>query len=150
MKIGKNLNVWVEDTNSLASKAFLKKVNFRFTRRFVDITKQGWIGVYIEWNADVTGFKVAQKSSVGYFGGSEVMYTLHFPEVKYRYKHDEFKYITTTFQISVGLNLIRHKVFKKYINIGYEPKFHENLGYGAIVWFAPKNWDKTVKRIEEE
>ena len=153
MKIGKNLNVWVEDNNSLASKAFLKKVNFRFTRRFVDITKGGWIGVYLEWNADAYGFKFAQKSYVSY-SGNEVYYALKFSDVKYRYKskcvNSEIKYCNANFEIKVGLNLIRDRVFKKYINIGYVPMFHENLGYGARVWFAPEKWDKKTIRFEEE
>lgn len=141
---------YVEITSSPDEK-FFKKIKFSVTRFYAVKNEDGWIGVYINWKSEWKNnsykFKYAQKDVIGYLT-DDVYYSLVFKEVKYKWtfeRHKEKSSHIDEFKMQVGIQLIDEKTNEPpsgYNKINYNPKFHESLGYGAIVWFAPDSFDK--------
>ena len=121
------------EVNSHSEPVF-DKLGFDITSIHLDKTKDGWLRVYITWSAkkDEYKFKYPIKGCSSY-GYGENSVELEFPQVKSKYKQSDGEFAPC--DIEVGICTVNDK------KLDYSFKFIENLSYGCLVWFAPKNWN---------
>ena len=145
----KRLNVrpWVRE----CSEAVFKKIGFEVHSLVFSELKNGLLRVDLEWRCEreewKTKFSLYYGKSLGYW---DCAYLMHFPEIKYRFPSHrddgKQKRFTTTACLEIGLECLVNRVARP---IRYEPLFHQNLGYGASVFFGPKRkWNATKELIE--
>ena len=116
----------------------LAKYGFDVAALDVDLLADGWIRIHVRWTSakDKYKFKYVQKAA-SFFGVEKLLF-LEFPEVKYRF-YTSSNGIRTRFtantEIHVGL------ANNDESELECEPKFHDNIGYGVNVYFAPKGFN---------
>ena len=116
------------------SKETLENLGFKFTSLHLDKTKEGWLRLYCHWQS---GEKMEGRdkyptlemtTSESYACSQSFSFPIEFEDKEFDWK------LKT--EIILGIELENQNEF-----IDYTPKFHENLKYGVLVWFAPKNWN---------
>ena len=120
------------------SKKTLRKLGFKFTSLHLYKTKEGWLKLYCRWGSNDKKMQgrdkypsLASTSFESYACSKYFSFPIEIPKTEYKT------------EIQLGIELEDQTKF-----IDYTPKFYENLGYGVLVWFAPKDWDDGVGDIE--
>lgn len=117
------------------SRKTLKQLGFKFTSLHLDKTKDGWLRLYCRWESNGKKMQSRDKFPIlaaTSFESYACSMSFSFPV---EFKNKKFDYNLKT-EIQLGIELEDQTQF-----IDYTPKFHENLKYGVLVWFAPKNWN---------
>jgi len=93
--------------------------------------RNGFISVQLEWNASIDRylFKFAIKDPT--YQPSNCSYRLYFYNDELLNKNKLVFHPSIEVELSVGPN------DKQYV-----PVFHDDLEYGAVVWFAPIGWQE--------
>ena len=102
---------------------------FHIDKKKVYYHRNGFISVQLSWDASVDRhcFKFAVKDPT--YEPAECSYRLHFYNDELLNKNKLVFHPSFEIVLSVGPN------DKKYV-----PVFHDDLEYGAVVWFAPLGW----------
>ena len=109
-----------------------QKRKFKITNLDLDLTKEGWLRIWMRWNSsseDSYVFKyVTEDCRIWMFNENRIYLKFNVPKTV-----DMFGDV-----IEVG---IRQDVCKK---LDFDYKFLENLKYGVRLWFAPKSFNDGV------
>ena len=134
------LRPYVNFPSFAVAKRIFKKHDFKITSLHADITKENWIRIYVRWRAKKEEYKfkyikLGGTLHAGYYKEME----LDFP-IEYKWKRtNDYK---SNLSISIGLQDTNEN------DLDYSPRFFENLKYGVLVWFSPKNWNDGKKDKE--
>lgn len=117
------------------SEEKLEQLGFHFTALHLDKTKDGWLRLYCTWNSDQEKMLCRDKYPTlecTSFEHSACSKNFSFP-IEVEDKEYDYKG-----KVEITLGIYQEDENK---SIDYSPKFHENLKYGVLVWFAPKTWN---------
>jgi len=125
------------------SKKLLKKFKFKITDVKATEYQNGWIGVCVEWNS--THHCRMVRLGLTSFAYSKTSFTLVFtdPEAEHTVVYDDGGTGSSVLGIEVGLFMSDDNRLPIDEKITHEPKFFENLKYGVLVYFAPKDFFDT-------
>lgn len=119
------------------AEKLLTAYGFETTALHADITKEGWVRVYVTWKAAKDEYKFRRPTHVGTtFAWSDKSFNFEFPLV---YRTHAMRH---QLGFKVGLYNLRGR------KVSYTPKFVEYLKYGMLCWFAPRNWNTGTKDTE--
>lgn len=140
------------------SKKALDALGFRFTAIDLDLTKEGWLRLYVRWdgNAKQAGrlkYPRCGCTGSGSGGGRESEdLELEFPEIPAPYGRAEYARDHKA-TINLGV-LIKTGRALSPARLKYHYQFFDCIKYGVNVWFSPLDWndgagDKSLFRWAE-
>lgn len=132
------------EVSSLSTEV-MEQLGFHFTAVHLDRTKEGWLRLYCAWKSDDKKMKSRDKypvKSCTTFCYNETSVLFRFPEIPTPYKDEETGEVHEyKAEIELGIQFVNENGEWVNKSIPYTPKFHENIKYGVLLWFAPDGWN---------